>query len=223
MSTTNLFVELLVIGVGAAGWLLLFAFAALGYNPEFVNRVLSTPAAIVPGVVAIYLLGIISDRLADSVLHFLRTGRKQRLFYDDEKAAFMCRGYVLTKSPFFASQYEYSRSRQRICRGWIVNFVLLAISLNTLLLLKPEAFMRVAGVGIGSAWHVSYFATSVLLLLALASWFAWEKLYHTELMRMRDQEELLREINRERPGCEPEKSKPLPGAVSAARPASRHD
>jgi hypothetical protein len=62
MSTTNLFVELLVIGVGCAGWLTLLAVAALGYASTLVMCLLSTPAAAVPALALIYLLGIVLDR-----------------------------------------------------------------------------------------------------------------------------------------------------------------
>jgi hypothetical protein len=106
VSTTNLFVELLVIGVGAAGWLILFTLAALGYDTAFVKGLLSTPAAIVPGIVAVYLLGILTDRIADSSLHFLRTERKRRLYFPTADEAFKARGYVLTKSQYFATQFE---------------------------------------------------------------------------------------------------------------------
>src|SRR2546423_1362031 len=147
MSTTNLFVELLVIGVGAAGWVTLFTLAALGYDTAFVKGLLSTPAAIVPGVVAVYLLGIITDRIADSALQFLRTERKRLVYFPSTNEAFKTRDYVLTKSPYFAAQFEYNRSRQRICRGWIFNFVFLAIGLNTLLCVRPEAFARAANLG----------------------------------------------------------------------------
>ena len=102
---------------------------------------------------------------------------------------------MLTKSSYFATQFEYSRSRQRICRGWILNFILLAISLNTLLLLRPEAFTRAIHLKNFNPWHVSYFATPALILLAFASLFAWEKLYDTELKRMKDQAQLLRDID----------------------------
>jgi hypothetical protein len=37
MSTTNLFVELLVIGVGCASWLALLAMAVLGCDPRFIK------------------------------------------------------------------------------------------------------------------------------------------------------------------------------------------
>lgn len=184
-----------MIGVGAAGWLILFTLAALGYDTAFVKGLLSTPAAIVPGIAAVYLLGIITDRIADSSLQFLRTERKRRRYFPTADEAFKARGSVLTKSSYFATQFEYSRSRQRICRGWILNFMLLMISLNTLLIVRPEAFTRAAGLGTFNPWYVSYFATPMLILFAIASWFAWEKLYDTELRRIRDQANLLREID----------------------------
>jgi len=43
MSTTNLFVKLLVIGIGCAGLLTLLSVAALGYDSTLIRGLLSTP------------------------------------------------------------------------------------------------------------------------------------------------------------------------------------
>lgn len=198
VNTTNLFVELLVIGVGAAGWLALFVCAALGYDAAFVKKLLSTPAAILPAIVAIYLLGIITDRVADSLLHFLRSERQRLRHFPTEDECLSTRGYVLAKSPYFATQFDYSRSRQRICRGWILNFLLLSVSMNVLLFSRPEVLTRVGNLSAVSSSHLSMVVTPILLLLAAGCWFSWEKLADTELKRTKDQAKLLREIEERR-------------------------
>ena len=70
MSTTNLFVELLVIGVGASIWLILSTLSVLGYAWVPVDRLLS-PSAAVPALALVYVLGIISDRVADAVFELV--------------------------------------------------------------------------------------------------------------------------------------------------------
>jgi hypothetical protein len=185
MSTTNLFVELLVIGVGCASWLALLAMAVLGCDPRFIKGLLSTPAAALPALVGIYLLGIIVDRIADAALHFFRAERRTLKYFPTEEESIKQRGYVLTKSPYFATQFDYSRSRQRICRGWILNAPLLAIALNIFLVARPGIFAHPS--------RLSAFATPTFLLLAGASWFSWEKLADTELRRIKDQAKWLRE------------------------------
>jgi hypothetical protein len=187
MGTTNLFVELVVIGVGAASWLALFALAALGYDPILLKGLLSAPAAALPGLVIVYLLGIVTDRLADTLLHFLRADRKRETYFATEDEGFRARGYVLARSQYFATQFDYSRSRQRICRGWILNAVLLAVAVNVFLLAQPGV--------VAHPGRLSAFLTPVLVLLALGCWLAWEKLADTELKRMRDQAKLLQEMD----------------------------
>ena len=66
MSTTNLFVELIVIGIGAAIWVVLAALAVFGYSWVPLDQVFSTFAA-APFLGVVYVLGIILDRVADAV------------------------------------------------------------------------------------------------------------------------------------------------------------
>ncbi|MBA3916376.1 MAG: hypothetical protein H0X25_21530 [Acidobacteriales bacterium] len=185
MSTTNLFVELLVIGMGSAGWLALLAASALGYNSAFLGNLSSKAAAALPGVIGIYLLGIIVDRIADSVMHSLRSDRKCRKYFTSQEESLKERGFVLTKSRYFAKQFDYNRSRQRICRGWILNALILAVSLNVFLVVHPEVTEHPG--------RLSVVGTATLLLLALGCWFSWERLADTELKRIRDQAKWLRE------------------------------
>jgi hypothetical protein len=62
----------------------LLAIAALGYDPQLVRNLLSTPVAAVPALVGVYLLGIILDRLADSTLHIFRADRKCLKYFPSE-------------------------------------------------------------------------------------------------------------------------------------------
>jgi hypothetical protein len=81
MSTTTLFVELVVIGAGAAGWLLLLVLAIL--NPGAVPEGIVKPStelliAALPGV---YVLGIVTDRIADALFeHLFVRGMRDRYF-----------------------------------------------------------------------------------------------------------------------------------------------
>jgi len=66
MNTTNLFVELIVIGVGAFIWLILLVLSVFGYAWIPIEHMLA-PAVTIPMLAVIYVLGIISDRIADTV------------------------------------------------------------------------------------------------------------------------------------------------------------
>jgi hypothetical protein len=67
MSTTTLFVELVVVGVGALAWVCLLLMAGLGHEWVPVDKLFS-PSATVPVLALVYLLGIVTDRVADTVL-----------------------------------------------------------------------------------------------------------------------------------------------------------
>ena len=153
-----------------------------------VRGLLSTPAAAVPALALIYLLGIVLDRLADAVLHGLRSERQWLKYYMTENESFLQRGYVLTNSTYFAKQFDYSRSRQRIAGDGFSMRRLLAITLNILLITRPGV--------IAHPVHLSVFLTPTLLLVAAACWFSWEKLADTELKVIRDQAEWLRETEK---------------------------
>ena len=66
MATTQLFVELLITGVGALIWLLFILAAVfnLHYSPEWINI---KPLHIPPLIILIYVLGISIDRLCYSI------------------------------------------------------------------------------------------------------------------------------------------------------------
>jgi hypothetical protein len=65
MSTTKLFVELIVIGTGAFVWVVLLALTVFGYNPAILD-LLKSPTVFVAMIPIIYVLGIITDRIADA-------------------------------------------------------------------------------------------------------------------------------------------------------------
>jgi hypothetical protein len=186
MSTTGLFVELMVIGMGAAGWIGLFVLSFLSYDATILEKLTKSSVAALPALASVYLLGIVIDRLADGLFNALRVEAKRTRYYAAGHQHFHDRNFVLAKGQEFAKQLEYSRSRQRICRGWVVNSVVLALSLNVFLLRHPEV--------VGTPWKFSAVGTSILLGLAIGCWLSWEKLYGTELYRIKDQAALLREL-----------------------------
>ena len=64
MSTTNLFVELVVIGVGVFIWVVLFVFSVIGMDWIRISDTLLISSAI-PALAFIYVLGIVWDRFID--------------------------------------------------------------------------------------------------------------------------------------------------------------
>ena len=183
MSTTNLFVELIVIGLGAALWLGLLVLAATNTDVRIVQQLASEPVIAAAALPVIYLLGIVTDRLADGLARVLRMERKRETQYEGKSAQyFHDRALVLAGSQAFAALYEYSRSRQRICRGWVLNSLGILIGFHT--------YLRALGV---SAPRLTGSITVVLLALAIGCWLSWEAMSSTELRRIKEQAAVLRD------------------------------
>ena len=123
MPTTQLFVELLVIGMGVVAWIVLFVAAAFGWplSPQ--------PAALGAGELAAmtamaYVLGIMMDRIARALwgAFLFRPNHIGETPTNDAERMICC------KSERLWNTCAYNRSRFRICRAWTLNFALLAIT-----------------------------------------------------------------------------------------------
>lgn len=185
MSTTDLFVELIVVGLGAFGALAMLLLAVLGVDPSLLQQLLAEPAAALPALVLIYLLGIVTDRFADRLFNLWWVEHKQQQLYPGGQAQFhLDKTLVLAQSERFAQLYEYSRSRQRICRGWAFNGVLLLLTAELLLFCRFNHLAK-----------LPVLATTVALLmlvLVFCCWQAWQLMVNTELKRVQEQAGLLR-------------------------------
>ena len=88
MSTTNLFVELIVIGLGAAIWVTLLVLAALGLDTRTVLGLAENTVILAWTVPVVYLLGIVTDRLADGLAQVLRMEKKRQTAYPGGSAQY---------------------------------------------------------------------------------------------------------------------------------------
>lgn len=131
MNTTLLFAELLIIGLQASVWLFLLALVVFGTNWL---QALSTlgladwqTAIVVIALSIVYVLGIIIDRLADLV--FARWDKKirERIFPNAPLSIGVMRFQLGKDNEYLNRQFEYTRSRMRISRASILNFILMTI------------------------------------------------------------------------------------------------
>jgi hypothetical protein len=183
MSTTTLFVELVVVGVGAMAWLCLLIVAAFGHAWIPLDRVVS-PSATVPVLALVYVLGIVSDRVADAVLGPLwAKGNRARVYGGDDHAYAADKMLVLA-TPQFSRLFEYNKSLQRICRGWTFNAIVLLLSLHALLWLR---------LGVSAATGlVAAVGSAFLLLLAGGCWFSARRLNAVQYRKIKEQAAALR-------------------------------
>jgi hypothetical protein len=183
MTTTNLFVELLVIGVGAACWVGLVIMGLFGIG-WIEAGLLQNHSVLVLLLAVVYLLGIISDRLADYVFDKLFSGPLRARYFNEKREYQDARRLIFSLSDRLADMHDYGRTRIRICRGWAVNATLIALSLNFFL---SNQFSE-------TSWYqtAATAGTVGFLLLAFTSWSSWRMLCATEYLKIREHAEYLR-------------------------------
>lgn len=182
MNTTNLFVELIVIGVGTAAWIVLLVLSFSCLTTSDITNLLKIEMAI-PLLAVIYVLGIVTDRIADTIFEKLWGDKiRQRKFGDLDKY-YLARREILTKSERLSDLLEYGRSRLRICRGWCFNSILIIITLNLFLWFTTEP-----GINKGA---LRFQGTISFIILTVATWYSWKKLVEAEYRKVLQQAKYL--------------------------------
>ena len=178
MTTTHLFVELLVIGFGAIAWLVLLGAAVFGYDLD--HRFL-TWKTLVPLLSVVYVLGIIVDRVADWVLDRLDRRHLDKYFKDNRDAYFVGRRTLVVFGPELWAHLEYGRSRLRICRGWALNAIMFLIAVNAYHWTHHPAILQ-------PGWRLvtANFALAIFCGLCFACWWRLNKKEYQKIQRQSD-------------------------------------
>jgi hypothetical protein len=127
MATTQLFAELLIVGIGVAIWLAFLLAVVMRFPwgsplPQFNTAHLT----ILLGTS--YVLGILVDRMAWTLFRPIEVRHRVKIFGSDPQPSIEDRErHILVNSSSLREQILYNRSRLRICRSWILNFVLIGI------------------------------------------------------------------------------------------------
>jgi hypothetical protein len=181
MNTTSLFVELVVIGIGAGFWVALIIAAIFGcaWIPD--GNMFSLIAAI-PFLAVIYVLGIVSDRLIDKLFDFFRGTTIRSKYFKSSAEYYEARRKVIASSDRIADVIEYSRSRLRICRGWAVHSILIALAIPVF------AFSQFPG---DLAIKISTSGIVVFCVLGISSYYAWKFLNNMQYLKIKEQAEFL--------------------------------
>ncbi len=130
MATTQLFVELLVIGFGVLAALLILGAVIFDYQLAFLLTGGLSAKAAVPLLVAAYVLGIVADRIADRFFERFDARYRKKYFGADQDCYFHARRTLMLHGQALWEHLEYGRSRLRICRGWVLNSALLAVAVT---------------------------------------------------------------------------------------------
>ncbi|MFJ3128656.1 hypothetical protein ACIPJO_37905 [Streptomyces sp. NPDC086993] len=144
-AATAMFVEVLVVGIGAITASVLLLIALIG--PDTTAKlapVTGSSAAAGVGLATAYALGILIDRAADTALGILidRAAdtaltphrRQLRTRFFPSNTAYAQARLRLADSPVLAARADYARSRMRICRGWTLNTLALTFTADLAML-----------------------------------------------------------------------------------------
>lgn len=178
MSTTNLFVELLVVGVGAFAWVVLLILGFADKDIEVVFK-LADVAWFVPLVSIVYVLGIVADRVADGIFEKFWGNTIHNQIFSDRNSYYKARSMIFSSSQAIAELLEYNRSRLRICRGWGLNSVMLIVAVNLYAILRSAPYAE---------QFVMVLTGSVLFfMIACGSWFSWRDILTKEYSKTKHQ------------------------------------
>lgn len=184
MGTTNLVVELVVIGTGALFWVVFAILTVFGYEWVTLDRLLALmeAPALIPTLSIIYILGVVTDRLADGLFHHWDHSIRGKFFPKPEDYH-SARALLYRKSQALTELFEYGRSRVRVCRGWAINSVLLTVMLNLFIWTRlPTESPNL---------RLSAFGSTALILVAVGSLSAWYGLVRNEYERVLEQARML--------------------------------
>jgi hypothetical protein len=184
MATTAVFAEILIVGLQVEAWIALVLLSIFGVDWIDLHPVADFAALLTVVVLALaYVLGIIVDRLADTVLdRFERTkpGKrvkrrfsKNRKLEKPAKVATM-RMKVMLESDGATRFLDYQRSRWRIARATVVNLALAG----------PAAALYLVRTDVD--WHWALVPPACALVLVPTTYFAGIRIQDAWIGRLVD-------------------------------------
>jgi len=178
VSTTNLFVELVVIGMGSALWACLLCCTVCGYG--WLNSVPLSPVLVLPGLVVVYVLGIVFDRVSDwlfgvwddhlrvSIHGSVANYRRARILLYAEGSKAAC------------ALFDYNKSRIRIARAWSLDLFLCAVTAPVFVSRQLDSIQTGKRIAVGTSLFLAF------LVVAFLTLWAWYRLVSNDYERLRE-------------------------------------
>ncbi|OLD24314.1 MAG: hypothetical protein AUJ04_09330 [Acidobacteria bacterium 13_1_40CM_3_55_6] len=150
MNTTTLYAELIIVGSGATLFIVLLFHSLFGDSSWFSKlgglSSIGSVVSLIPVLSVFYLLGIVISNVA----YLLFKSREKRLRdeklvdikdkYEGIRKEKLTNVYEEIRTRLYTSphkdlidEFEFRRSKIRICRGWFINSILVIIALTTYL------------------------------------------------------------------------------------------
>lgn len=165
MSTTSMYVEILVVGLQTLVWLLLLVSLCtkwnLGDGSEALQKYKEYSSLITVLLLAsAYVLGILFDRLADTIYSILShsSGKSQPVSFGEMRLQ------VMHGSEGMAKFLDYQRSRLRIARATVFNALITIVVGSIWLITYPDS---------NYASIIESMLIAGLIVLALSVYAAW--------------------------------------------------
>lgn len=135
METTQLYIELIIIGLETFCWISICIINIIGYEViNIITKILNSFSTSLLLIGILYIIGILMDRLADMI--FQKSENRIR-----EESGLKAKSSFLIWKRFDAQKYsDYSRSKIRILRASIINIPLITISVIWYILIYIENF-----------------------------------------------------------------------------------
>lgn len=190
MKTTSLFVEIFVIGTGAAIWILLLVLTVFDYT-WLDATLLGSWDTLVPIAALVYVLGIVIDRTADTVLRKPDRRIREQAFTGAAKDYHYVRTYVFYRSETFKDIFDYARSKLRICRAWVFNFTLIGLMIPIFVWTRLPHFALLQRLELSASGVV------VCFVLAYGSWYTWRHLTRNYYLRLLHAYEVINKVIKE--------------------------
>jgi len=176
MSTTLLFVELLIIGVEVTLWMLLLALAV--FDLSWLKAAATTGWENVLTVLFLaicYTTGILFDRFADWVFSGASEHLKERIIPNPPEPYVVMRFKAAKGDEYLNRLFEYIRSRMRIARASAINLPLIAVFGLILVATRATSISQSAKLGLFITIPVFGVAFTMLAL------FSWHRLMSAHL------------------------------------------
>ena len=190
MSITTLYAELVVVGTGGLVFVLLFFYSLFG-NPSWLGKLQSMPDSIgnaiylIPALSVIYLLGIVISNVSHLLFerreNRLRVEKLEKFEYDDIRNGL----YTSPEAKALVEDFEFRRSKVRICRGWFLNCILIIVALAACLLFGKMS------------WPVTAFWIITVVALMAGTYVSWQTATDTELSWLKSYARQLRADTRD--------------------------
>jgi hypothetical protein len=141
MSTTNLFIELLIIGYMSCVWLAMLLAALFGVPPTDTLLNFLDKAQLLITIVLTsfaYFLGVLVDRLADTALGRWDESVQKRVCQHDEPSILEMQAALFVQAPESVGRFSYQQNRLRVVRAAVFNIGLLIICFLLFIILQPS-------------------------------------------------------------------------------------